>query len=81
MLAVHVAGGGQRKGKLYCDLQVLQLMLWVGVGGVVIVHQAVVLKIILCNSDLPFFSDLLGDEEGAAISKPCFSPLVRMTAS
>ena len=34
MLAVHVAGGGQRESELYCDLQVVQLMLWVGVGGV-----------------------------------------------
>ena len=74
MLAVHVAGGGQREGELHSDLQVLQLMLWV----LVLFIRVLVLKIVLCNSDLPFFSDLLGDEEGAAISKPCFSPLVRM---
>ena len=27
MLAVHVAGGGQREGELHSDLQVVQLML------------------------------------------------------
>ena len=43
--------------------------------------RVLVLKIILCNPVLPFFSDLLGDEEGAAISKPCFSPLVRMATT
>ena len=37
MLAVHVAGRGQREGELYCDLQVVQLMLVV----LVIVHQGV----------------------------------------
>ena len=37
MLAVHVAGGGQREGELHCDLQVGQLMLVV----LVIVHQGV----------------------------------------